>query len=657
MKTIQEILKSRTPLLFDGATGTELYKRGIFINRCFEEANLTDRAMVLGLHNDYADAGADVLTTNSWGAGFYKLKGHSLQNKLYDINFEAARIAREAAGDYKAAHSHEAARDRLLVAGSVGPLGVRMEPFGSLAKEEAFAAYREQIKGLVDGGIDFVLFETFLDVDEEEQAILAARDVKPDIPIFACLTIDLSGNLSSGISLEEAIGRLADFGADVVGLNCSVGPQPMLTAVKRIMKHVDLPVIAQPNAGLPKEVDGRMIYMSTPEYFAQYAKYFLEEGVQFVGGCCGTTPEHIRAMARTMRQHRAMAVGSAGAASERTAAGPGGVRAQVGAPAGAAPTRAAAESAAGTASDVEPRIRVVPFAEKSKWAAKLARGETVYSLELVPPAGIAPEALIENAARAKEAGIDAINIPDGPRACSRMSTIVTAIMVEQRVGVETILHCTCRDRNLISMQSELLGAHAIGLRNVLCITGDPPKLGDYPNATGVFDIDSVGLTKMVHLLNSGFDVAGRPIGEPTSLSHGVGVNPGHRNFDFEMERLWKKIEAGAEWVVTQPVFDAASMEAFLNYLVRHDLKIPVIMGIWPLSSLKNAQFMKNEMPGIEISDSLLKRMAAPATLQAARDEGVAIAREMYETMKDSIQGVQLSAPFGRIDLALRVVGK
>ena len=407
----------------------------------------------------------------------------------------------------------------------------------------------------------------------------------------------------------------------------------MLGAIKKLKGLVQTPLIMEPNAGLPKEVDGRTLYMATPDYFAEYTKNFLQEGVRFVGGCCGTGPEHIKMMAQTMRQFRAMSqTADAGCATIRCVDVPD-------------KKEEAAE-----------QLRV-PFADKSRWSAKLARGEKVYTIELVPPAGITPTRLLESAKAIKLAGIDAINIPDGPRASSRLSTIITAILVEQRVGIETILHYTCRDRNLIGMQSDMLGAHAIGLRNLLLLTGDPPKLGDYPNATGVFDIDAIGLARMVRKLNGGIDLGGRPIGEPTALSMGVGVNPVHSDFDYEMERFRRKLEAGAEWAITQPVFDIRALERFFSYMTKHNLKLPVIVGIWPLTSLKNAQFMRNEIPGIEIPDGVMERMARTGTPQEGRDEGVEIARQMCAAVISEAQGVQLSAPFGRVDLALRVIGK
>jgi len=653
MKSILQVIKEGRPVLFDGAMGTELYKRGVFINRCFEEANLTAPELVLSVHRDYRDAGAEVLTTNSWGAGRYKLARHNLQDRVQEINKQAASLARQVA------------QDSLYVAGSVGPLGPRLEPVGALSEHDALDAFREQMEALIGGGVDFILLETFGDAAEAAQAVRAARSIATSVPVFASMTIDMSGNPLFGLTLEEAMDRLIEAGADVIGLNCSVGPQPMLRAAKRMHSHrSDIPLLIEPNAGMPRQIEGRMMYMSTPEYFATYTKYYLQEGVRFVGGCCGTTPDHIRSMARTVRQYRAMCTDHDFAGEECAGKGlgdrgPGGRGPSEISGAGKTVSFVPIGSKSGGAKPEAGKAEAerIPFAEKSQLAAKLARGQMVYSLELVPPSGTTLDTIIDKARIAKQAGINAINIPDGPRATSRVSTLVTAIMIEQQVGLETILHYTCRDRNLISMQADLLGAHAIGLRNILCITGDPPKLGDYPDATGVFDIDSIGLTRMIYRLNGGFDISGKPIGKPTGLSHGVGVNPGRANFDTEMERFRKKIDAGAEWAITQPVFDRAVMEEFLDYIERNGLHISIIMGIWPLSSLKNALFMKNEVPGIEIPDEVIQRMEHCASAESAREEGVAIARELYESLKGSIQGVQLSAPFGRIDLALRVIGK
>lgn len=658
MNAFLSLLASDLPALFDGATGTELYKRGIFINRCFEEANLSARTLVLDLHREYARSGARILTTNSWGANRYKLATHNLAPEAGRINLEAARIAREAA---------DTAPSPCIVAGSVGPLGARLAPFGRITADEAAAAFREHVQGLARGGADLILLETFYDAEEAEIALCAALDAAPDLPVAACLTVDLAGRLASGPSLEEAFARLAARGATALGLNCSVGPQPLLTAVRHLRTTTTLPLIVQPNAGLPKEVDGRTIYMSTPEYFATWTRYLLQEGVALVGGCCGTSPAHIKAMSAAIRQYRAMdrSSGTSNVAVSTLPGVPSSASQDLPAPALGATAAASLSqpttplpdrvSVTHTSTRTAQDADLVPFAQKSAWSAKLARGETVASVELLPPAGTDTTSLIARAREARAAGIDAINIPDGPRASSRMSTIVSAIMIERDARIETILHYTCRDRNLIGMQSDMLGAHAIGLRNILAVTGDPPKLGDYPDATGVFDIDSVGLVAMMRRLDSGYDVGGRPIAGPTSLSRGVGVNPVHRDFEYEMARFRSKVESGAEWAITQPVFDPRAMERLLSWMEKNGLHIPVVMGVWPLTSLRNALFMRNEVPGIEIPDEVVGRMEKAATPQAARDEGVSIAGELAMIFRGSVGGFQLSAPFGKLELALRVL--
>lgn len=616
--TFRSILTDKTPLLFDGAIGTELYNRGIFINRSFEDANLTNRHLVKELHTAYYEAGADVLTTNSFSANPFRLKAHNLQNKTRSINYEAARLVKEIQGDMG------------YCAGSVGPLGVRIEPLGPTSFDEAYAAFKEQISGLLDGGADIITLETFTEISELQQAIRACRDLNPEIPVIAHVVADQQGQLPFGTPVEWAVQKLDEWGVDAIGLNCSVGPSPMLAVVDRIKAITTTPISVQPNAGLPKMVDGRHIYMCTPEYMAEFTKHFLQAGVQFVGGCCGTTPEHIKAMGKAFRHQMAMTGGEAKQWSAPKAA-----VTQV--------TQAQAEA------------ERVPAEQKSQWAKKIARGEWVTTIELLPPAGVVPDNILASSRQIKEAGIDGINIPDGPRASCRMSAILTAVMIEQQVGIETILHYTCRDRNLVSMQSDLLGAHAIGLRNMLLVTGDPPKLGSYPNATGVFDVDAIGLTNMAHKLNGGLDLGGRAIGEPTALSIGVGVNPVHRDLDYEMKRFRYKVEAGAEWAITQPVFDTAAMFTFLEHIDKENIKVPIIAGIWPLTSLRNAEFMNNEVPGIVIPQPVIDRMAKMTSPEDSKKMGVEIAQEMLEELGTSIQGVQVSAPFGRIDLAVKVI--
>jgi len=619
LPTFRQILKDKTPLLFDGATGTELYNRGIFINRCFEDANLSNPGTVTELHQLYLRAGAQVLTTNSWGANSFKLAHHNLQDRVYEINLKAVQLAKAVAGD------------AAYVAGAIGPLGVRIEPWGPTSFAEARAAFSEQIRGLLDGGVDLICLETFGDLSEIKQAIDAVRTLAPELPLIAHMVMNMDGKLLMGSPIEWAMRELDRWQVDALGLNCSIGPAPMLTAVDKIRAVTSLPLSLQPNAGLPKTVDGRTIYMCTPEYMGEFAKNFLQAGVQFVGGCCGTSPEHIKAMANAIR-HRAAMV-----ANESQQLRP---RVEV---KDRAPEIAEAER--------------LPLAKKSKWSKKIAEGVPVFACELLPPAGVVTDGIIEKAAALRAAGVDVVNIPDGPRASARMSAILTAVLIEQRAGIETVLHYTCRDRNLLGMQSDILGGHAIGLRNFLLVTGDPPKIGSYPNATGVFDVDAIGLTNMVHRLNGGVDLGGRSIGEPTAISVGVGVNPVHRDFDYEMKRFAYKVEAGAEWAITQPVFDINSLFRFLEHIERAKVRIPIIAGIWPLVSHRNAVFMNNEVPGVVIPQEIIDAMAKPKTPEDARKVGVEIARDMVEKLGSAVQGIQISAPFGRIDLALSVIGK
>ncbi|MEY4630159.1 MAG: hypothetical protein RIQ81_279 [Pseudomonadota bacterium] len=612
----------------DGAMGTELYSKGTFINKCFEELNLNNPALVVEVHLTYLRAGADIVSTNSWGANRFKLSGHNLHDRVQEINHKAAEIARNAV--------RASGRDSTMIAGSIGPLGVRIEPWGPTSFDEAKAAFAEQIRALVSGGIDIISLETFSDISELQQAVLAAREIAPGIPVIAQIAINPDGKSLMGTPLEWAMKKLDEWDVDVVGLNCSVGPQPMMTALPKIRAATSKPLCMQPNAGMPKLVEGRTFYMSTPEYLAEFTKGFLQSGVSVIGGCCGTTPEHIRAMANAFRHHAAMSAVESGSNAGQSVS-----KIEL----SGSPEQAPEQQG----------VTPVPALEKSTWAKKIARGERVLSVELLPPAGVKTGKIIEQSKQLKSAGIDAINIPDGPRASARMSAILTAVMIEKRAGIETVLHYTCRDRNLLGMQSDMLGAHAIGLRNMLLVTGDPPKMGSYPNATGVFDIDAIGLTNMVARLNRGLDLGGRPIGAPTAMSVGVGVNPVHRDFAYEMKRFRYKVEAGAEWCITQPVFDADSLFRFLDHIEKNNVRIPVIAGVWPLLSLRNAVFMNNEVPGVVIPESVMKRMEKPTDPEDAKRVGVDIAREMVEKLGSNVQGLQLSAPFGRTDLALAIV--
>ncbi len=595
-------------MLCDGAMGTMLYARGVFINRCYDELNLSQPELIEKVHSEYLAAGADIVETNTFGANTFRLARHGLADRVREINRTGAEIARKAAKAYPNA----------FVAGSVGPIGVRIEPLGKIAREEARAAFREQIAALADGGVDLLILETFGYLEELHQAIQAARDVNAKLPVVAQVTIDEDSNALDGASPETFTQKLTDWGVDVLGCNCSVGPVAMLEAIERVRRATTLPISAQPNAGMPRSVEGRNIYLCSPEYMASYARKFIAAGVQLVGGCCGTTPDHIRAMRSALR------VGDARASSFQVT----------------------------TAPRKQTEIQPTPLAERSRLGARLAAGEFATMVEIVPPKGNSPQKELDGAKFVKSVGVDAINVPDSPRASARMSAQVLSILLQQQVGVEAVLHYTCRDRNVLSMQSDLLGASAIGIRNLICITGDPPKLGNYPDATAVFDVDAIGLVNIVNNLNHGLDIGGNAIGAATQFVIGVGANPGAPNLDEEVRRFEYKVEAGADYCVTQPVFDIALLQNFLKRVEHH--RIPIIAGIWPLVSVRNAEFMKNELR-VSVPDSIIQRMATAPNAEAARAEGVAIAREMLLALRGMVQGAQVSAPNGRYHAAVDVI--
>jgi homocysteine S-methyltransferase len=585
--------------------GTMLYSKGIFINRCYDELNLSQPELVASVHQEYVKAGAEILETNTFGANSFRLARHGCQSRVVEINRVGVELARSAAGN------------DVMVAGSVGPLGVRIEPLGKIGLDEARAAFSQQIAALAEAGIDLLILETFGYVEELHQAILAARDAAPGIPVVAQVTIDDEGNALDGSTPESYAKRIEGYGPEVLGCNCSVGPVAMLDAIERMRQVTSLPLSAQPNAGMPRNVEGRNIYLCSPEYMAEYTRRLIAAGTRLVGGCCGTTPEHIRAMKAALR------VGEARSSSFQVAS-------------------AAAET----------QKQSVPLAQRSKLGAKLAEGSFATFIEIVPPRGITVERELEGARFLKSVGIDAINIPDSPRASARMSNQALCLLMQQQVGIETVLHYTCRDRNVLSIQSDLLGASALGIANLICITGDPPKLGNYPDATAVFDVDAIGLVNVVHNLNRGVDIGGNSIGSPTGFVIGVGANPGVPNIDEEIRRFEYKVEAGADYAVTQPVFDVDLLEQFLRR-VEH-LHIPVFAGIWPLTSVRNAEFMKNELR-VSVPESIISRMAAATTSEAARAEGVEIAREMLAQVRPMVQGVQLAAPFGNYRAAIDVL--
>ena len=612
---IARLLDPQQVIVFDGAMGTMLYNKGVFINQCYDELNLRTPDLIRDVHKSYKKAGAEVLETNTFGANRIKLAQYGLESQVAEINRAAAKIAREVADD------------DILVAGAVGPLGVRLEPFGPTSVDEARAAFREQLQALKDGGCDVFILETFADLHEIEQAIRAAHEVDPTIPVIAQMTIGADCATPYGVSVEDLAQSLDAFGADVIGLNCSVGPQIILDAIEKMAPVSRRKLSAQPNAGMPRDVSGRSMYMASPEYMATYAHHLVQAGAKVVGGCCGTTPEHIAAMVEGVRP-----------LSPRQPRVPRRERRQV-------------------QPDLPPEnpgVQPIPLAERSKWGGKIARGEFVTSVEIVPPRGVDATKMLADTARLRDAGVDAVNVPDGPRAQSRMGALLTSVLIEQQVGIETVTHYCCRDRNLLGMLSDLLGAAAVGLRNILLITGDPPKMGPYPNATAVFDIDAIGLTNLVSQLNHGLDPGGNAIGAPTRFAIGVGVNPAALDPAHELKRFEWKVEAGAEYAITQPVFDAAQLEKFLR-TIEHT-RIPIVAGIWPLVSLRNAEFLANEVPGVVVPAAIIERMrvASAKSKEAGMAEGIAIAREMLERVRPLVQGVQVSAPFGKVELALEV---
>ena len=606
-------------VVFDGAMGTMLYNEGVFINQCYDELNLRAPDLIRKIHRAYVKSGAEIIETNSFGANRLKLVQHGLETQVREINRAAAALAREVADD---------AGRPVLVAGAVGPLGVRIEPFGPTSLDEARAHFREQLEGLRDGGVDLFLFETFGDLHEIEQAIHAARDLDPNMPIVAQMTIGADGLTPYGATPEDVARSLDTWGADVIGLNCSVGPQIILEAIEKMVLHTKKKLSAQPNAGMPRDIGGRSMYMASPEYMATYARHLVQAGARVVGGCCGTTPEHIKAMAEGVRPLAPRLVNA-----EREARVEG-------------PKRRAAD-APGPAT-------VVPLAERSKWGHKIATGEFVTSVEIVPPRGVDASRMLTDVKKLKDAGVDAVNVPDGPRAQSRMGALLTSVIIEQKVGIETVTHYACRDRNLLGMLSDLLGASAVGLRNLLLITGDPPKMGPYPDATAVFDIDAIGLTNLVANLNRGLDPGANAIGKPTCFVVGVGVNPAAIDPAHEIKRFEWKVDAGAEYAITQPVFDPEQLERFLQQIAH--VRIPIVAGIWPLISVRNAEFLANEVPGVTVPTEIIERMrrANDKSKEHAVAEGIAIAREMFERVRGSVQGAQVSAPFGKVELALQV---
>jgi homocysteine S-methyltransferase len=607
MTTLKDLISDGKVHLFDGAMGTLLYSRGVFLNVCYDELVLKQPDLIRDIHREYVRAGAELLETNTFGANPVKLAQYGLAGETEKINAAAASLARDAAGN------------RASVCGAIGPLGVRIEPFGEMSVSEAKEAFGRQVKGLLAGGVDGFIIETFSDVEEVRAAFEAIRE-QTDLPVVAQMTVGTDGKTYYGTEPQTFGPWLQALGVDVVGVNCSVGPHGVLEVIEQLAKVVTIPLSAQPNAGLPREVGDRKIYMASPEYMAEYARRIVEAGARFVGGCCGTTPDHIKAMVGFVKS--------------------------------VAPRHSAAFVV--TPSLAEP-TDPIPLAERSHFGAKLARGEFITTVEIVPPKGVDPKPMFDQVRELKAAGVDAVNVPDGPRAQSRMGALLSGLLIQRELGMEPVVHYACRDRNLLGMLSDLLGAAASGVRNLLIVTGDPPKMGPYPDATAVFDIDSIGLTNLVSRLNHGLDPGGNALGGNTKFVIGVGVNPAAVDPDRELKRFAWKVEAGAEFAMTQPVFDLEQLDRFLHRAEPY--KIPIIAGIWPLVSLRNAEFLANEVPGVTVPPVILDRMRAASAKgkEEALAEGIRIAREMLAAIRTRVKGVQVAAPMGRAGVAVEVI--
>jgi len=602
--TFRERLKEGI-IICDGGMGTYLNRQGISFDHCFDELNLSRPELIGQIHQEYINAGAEIIETNTFGANLARLSNYGFEAKVREINIKGARIAREA-------------RDLIgldtLIAGSIGPLGKHLEPYGRISHQVASDIFQEQVESLLEGGVDLFIVETMSSLKEMELAVGAIMKIT-ELPVIAQMTYTEEGKTLTGATPEESVSVLAPLGVDVIGVNCSVGPQKMLEVVEILNELGIAHISAQPNAGLPRLYGGRFIYFSSPDYFAEYARKFVEAGATIIGGCCGTTPDHIAAISRALKDIH--------------------------------PTRKAQKN---------PRIAQRPTEARPKAGAvsrfleKLKRGFTI-SVEIDPPKGTNPAKLIKVAGELKQAGAHAVNIADSPMARVRMSCLALAYLIKQNVDIDIVLHFTTRDRNLMGLQSDLLGAHAVGISDILALTGDPPSIGDYPNATAVYDVDSIGLVNIISRLNSGFDFAGNSIGKPTHFSIGVAANPTAPDMRVEFSRLEQKIGAGGQFIFTQPVYSLKIIDDFLEKTARYPL--PIMLGILPLVSHKHAEFMHNEVPGIEVPIEVRKRMERAG--EKSSEEGALIAMELIDKVKNSVAGLYLMPSFGKFETCLQIV--
>ncbi len=614
MSKLLEALRHGT-LVVDGAMGSQLYERGVLYSVCYEELNASRPELVRKIHEDYLRAGAQLIETNTFGANAMRLEKHGLQSRVRELNLAAVHVAREAAGT------------KALVGGAIGPSGYFLGEALDVDLRRVGDAMLEQAEALVDAGVDALMIETMRQSVELRLAIEAARKASGGkVPIVAEVSVDEAGRLADGKTSGDIGKMMIDWGADVIGINCSEGPMGVLAAVEPMLA-LGVPVSAVPNAGLPRRVDERLVYVSTPEYFGVYARRMFKLGVKMVGGCCGTTPEHIKRIAAAARM-----VGVEGGRDED-------------------------QSARDKDSEAPPSLVVggtppPSLAERSELGKKIGK-RFVVSVEVNPPVGLDLSKQLAAAKMLKAGGVDVVNIADGARAQARMGNLAMAARIQQELGMETILHVCGRDRNLLASLAHLLAAHELGIRNLVIITGDPPKMGDFPDATPVYDLDSIGLLKLASRLNHGVDPAGKPIGQGTRFVLATGAEPAALNYERELARLHQKKEAGAELVMTQPVYDPELLGRFLNDI--KPLGLPVLVGVLPLASYRNAEFLHNEVPGMQVPEAVRERMRKAGTGPAARKEGVAIAREMLSAVRDQVAGAYVMPPLERYELALEVI--
>jgi methionine synthase I (cobalamin-dependent)/5,10-methylenetetrahydrofolate reductase len=612
-------------LVVDGAMGTQLYERGVLYSACFEELNVSRPALVSKVHEDYLRAGAQVLETNTFGANALRLEKYGLSGRVRELNLAGVRVAREAAGG------------QAYVLGAIGPSGYFLGEASAEDLGKVKTALLEQARSLVESGVDGLLVETFRQTPELRIAVEAAVEAAEGrLPVVASASLDDGGRMAEGTDAAEVARLVREWGASIVGVNCSEGPMAVLAAVEK-MVPAGLPVLAAPNAGLPRRIDERMVYVSTPEYFGVYAHRMVYVGVRLLGGCCGTTPEHIRRIAAAVRM-----AGRGTAPDPKSTEEIAGSQEPFGIT-GGAPLSEVHRGA----------IAPTPMAERSDLAAKIARGRFVVSVEVSPPVGLDPSRAIAAAKMLRDGGVDAVNIADGARAQAKMSNLALAVRLQREVGLEAILHVCGRDRNLLGTLAHLLGAHDLGVRNLVVITGDPPKMGDFPDATAVYDLDSIGILKLAARLNHGIDPGGKPLGAGTRFLLATGAEPAALNYGRELARLRDKKAAGAEIVMTQPVYSPDVLERFLDDIA--PLGLPVLVGLLPLASHRNAEFLHNEVPGMQVPEAIRERMRKAGTGAAARAEGVAIAREMLASVRARVAGAYVMPPLERYELALEVV--